>query len=139
MPDAFRPLAQSLQGLNQTKSFNILYIFTQMSEKQLFLTLVLIQLKKFLLRTCVLCAYCVTSQWVSCYLWQWLWYYHSEQQQIVVERPGNCDSYCTMLYVSCDHCGHCFIGIEQIGLGSTGRIKEIMGDLKSIVKKSSIV
>ncbi len=35
MPDVFRPLLRSLQGLNHTQSVNILYRFTKMSEKQL--------------------------------------------------------------------------------------------------------
>ncbi len=39
MPDACRPLLRSLQGLNQTKSVNILCIFTKTSKKQLFPTL----------------------------------------------------------------------------------------------------
>ncbi len=39
VPDMFRPLQQSLQGLNQTKSVNILCIFTKTCKKQLFPTL----------------------------------------------------------------------------------------------------
>ncbi len=55
MPDPFRPLPQSLQGLNQTKSVNILCIFIKkipaVSNSESELT------EKFLLRTCVLYAY----------------------------------------------------------------------------------
>ncbi len=47
---------------------------------------------------------------------RWLW-------QIVVERPGNWVSYCTMLlYVSCDPSDHCFISIKWFGLGSTNNL-----------------
>ncbi len=38
--------------------------------------------------------------------------------------------------MSCDHSDHCFISIKQIGLGSTGRSKEIKEDLNSLVEKS---
>ncbi len=44
-----------------------------------------------------------------------------------------------MLYESCDLSDHCFISIKQIGLGSTGRSKEIKGDLNFLVEKSHLL
>ncbi len=88
VPDTFRPLSWSLEGLNQL----IYCVYLPRLVKK---TAVSNSCWELVLFTHT----CVTSQWVSCYLWWWLWHYHSEQQQqIVVERPGNWVSYCTMPY-----------------------------------------
>ncbi len=83
VPDVFRPLPWSVSS--GAKSVNILYIFTKMSWKQLFLALELIQLNEILFRTCVL--WC-TPVWHhngsrACYRW-YLRYYHSSSALFIL-------------------------------------------------------